>query len=109
MAESYKVLGQQAPTAAVSADLYTVPVSKEASVSTIMVCNRSTATTFRLFIAITGAAETVTQPIAYDAPLEDNESKPFTIGVTLSSTDKIRCQSASGSVTFSAFGVEITP
>lgn len=109
MAEAYKVLGQSAPAAATSADLYTVPIATSATTSTIVICNRvGTDTTYRLFVAIAGVAETTAQPIAYDALLEANETKALTLGITLATTDKIRCQSASGSVTFSVYGVEIT-
>ncbi len=108
MADSFKVLGQSKPAGATLADLYTVPAATSSTVSTINVCNQGTATTFRISVAPAGVADALTQYLVYDAPILSNDSLPFTIGITLATTDKIRVQSASGNVSFSAFGVEIT-
>ena len=53
---NYKVLGQVAPAALNSNNIYTVPSDTEAVVSTITVCNRgSTAGTYRIAVRPNGA------------------------------------------------------
>lgn len=109
MARTVKILGQQAPAATTPADLYTVPASTSTIVSTITVANRSgTATTFRISIAPAGAATDNTQYIAYDVSISGNETIAFTIGATLSATDKIRVYAGTANITFAAFGQEST-
>ena len=57
MATAYKVLGQVDQQTASLATLYTVPASTETVVSTVIVCNRGTAsTTFRLAVRPDGAS-----------------------------------------------------
>jgi hypothetical protein len=108
LTETRLVLGQALPGGSVLAVLYTVPAATQAVVSTIMVCNESNQpTTYSLSIAVAGAADALAQYIAYQAPLLANESKGYTIGITLGPADVIRCLSASGQVAFSAFGVQI--
>lgn len=109
MAETIKVLGQSKPAAATLTDCYTVPSPKTAVVSTLTICEQSgTATTVRVSVAVAGAADTTAQYIAYDMPLEANETKALTLGLTLAATDVVRGRSASGSVSFNIFGVEST-
>lgn len=105
---NYPILGQAIPAAATPADLYTVGASIQTVGSTITVCNQSTATTFRIAIRKAGATLTAKQYINYDSPLVANETKYITIGFTLQATDVITVQSASGSVSFNAFGSEIS-
>ncbi|OLD92629.1 MAG: hypothetical protein AUG84_00800 [Chloroflexi bacterium 13_1_20CM_4_66_7] len=56
-----------------------------------------------------GAVDAPKQYVSFDSPLQANETKGFTIGMTLAATDVIRVRSASGNVSFNAFGVELTP
>ncbi len=107
MAEAIKVLSQTKPTAATLTDSYTVPAATSAVVSTITVCNQSgTPTTYRLSIAVAGAADTTKQYLAYDAPIAGNESRTFTLGVTLATTDVVRVYATLATVSFNVFGVE---
>ena len=109
MASSYLVLGQSNPGATTLTAMYTVPALTSAVVSTINVCNRSaTATTFRVSIAIAGAGDTNAQYLAYDAPIGGNAVIPLTIGVTLATTDVIRVYATLATLTFQAFGTQIT-
>ena len=107
MADSYKVLGQSIPTAATLVDLYTVPAARQASTSSINVCNQGAATTFRVMVAPAGAADAPVHRQFFDVPIDANETINAVIGWTLDATDKVRCQSASGSVSFGLYGVEI--
>ena len=109
MPQTLKVLGQSAPTAATLTDLYTVPAATQTTVSSITVCNRSaTATTFRLSVAVAGAADATTQYLYYDVDINGNDTFTATLGITLGATDKIRCYATLATVTFTAFGVEVT-
>ena len=109
MATTYKVLGQVAPSAATLTTLYTVPASTQAVVSTISVCNQSaTATTFRIAIRVAGAAISGEDYIAYDSAVSANNTTFITVGITLAATDVISIYSTAATVSFNAFGSEIS-
>ena len=109
MAETRKVLGQSNPSAATLTDLYTVPGSTEAIVSTLTVVNRSsTATSFRVSVAIAGAANDNKQYLYYDLPIAGNDTFAATFGVTLAATDKVRVYATLATLSFSLFGIELT-
>ena len=109
MATNYKILGQSAPSATTSTDLYTVPSATEAVISSIVIANRdSAAATFRLSTAIAGASLANAQYIAYDVTVGGGDSTIITIGATLAATDKIRVYASTGNLTFTAYGSEIS-
>lgn len=108
MTDTVKVLAQSSPSAGVLTDVYTVPGATSALVSTIKVCNRGAATTFRISIAVAGAADEVKQYIYYDLPLAANDVYSATEGWSLATTDVVRASSVSGQVSFNLFGVQIT-
>lgn len=109
MADVFKVLGQSAPAANTLTDLYTVPAATSTVPSSFFVCNRdSVATTFRLSVAVAGAADTVAQYLYYDLPIKGNDTFVGTVGFTLATTDKIRVYASGSALTFSLFGIEIT-
>lgn len=116
MATAYKTLGQAVPAATTAAGaasslttLYAVPSATSTIVSSIMVCNQTTsAQTYRVSIRKAGAADTPTQYLAYDVVLPAGTSDPFTLGVTLATTDVISIAASSTSVSFNAFGSELS-
>lgn len=108
MAVNYKVLGQSAPSATTDTTLYTVPASTQAVVSTITVCNRSTAATYRIAVRPAGASIANQHYIAYDVSLAANATDTFTLGVTVAATDVITVRASTANLSFSAFGSEIT-
>ena len=109
MPETRLVLGQSIPAASTLTALYTGPAATQTVVSTISVCEQNgTATTYSISIAVAGAADTPAQYICKNAPLQANETKAITVGITLGATDVIRVLSASGNVSFNAFGVQLT-
>jgi len=110
VATSYKILGQVEPANTSNADLYTVPSATETIVSTIVVSNSSAAdASFRIFIREDGATAGTENSIAYDTVIGANTQAAFTLGLTLSATDVVTVRSSSGgSITFSAFGSELT-
>ena len=109
MAQVHKNLGQSKPAATTLTDLYTVPASTSSIVSTITVCNQSAvATAFRISIAPAGAADATSQYIAYDVPIAGNEVMTFTLGLSMATTDKIRVYNTLATLSFGAYGVELT-
>lgn len=109
MAEALKVLGQAALAATTLTDVYTVPASTSATVSTITVCNRgATAATFRISVAVAGAADTPAQYIYYDQALDAYSTYAATIGVTLAATAKIRAYASTANVSVNVFGIEVS-
>jgi len=109
MAEILKVLGQSNPTLLVLTDMYTVPTSTNATVSSIVVANRTAvADKFRISIAPGGAADTNEQYIYYDIIIPGNDTFVATIGITLQATDVVRVYSRDGSLSFNLFGLEVT-
>lgn len=107
MPTTYKVLGQQAPAAATDATLYTVPAATQTIISTLVVTNRGASpTTFRLRVAVGGAAVANQQYLAYDVVIPALTLLTLTMGVTLAATDQIVCQCGAAQVSFQAFGQE---
>lgn len=109
MATTYKVLGQSNPSATTATTLYTVPASTQAVVSTIVICNQTaTAATFRLSVRPAGAAQTAAMYIAYDITVGASDSTALTLGVTLNATDVITVYGSTATLSFTAFGSEIS-
>jgi hypothetical protein len=110
MATSYKILGQAAPANTSNADLYTVPASTEAVISTLLVTNTTgTDATCRIFARVAGVAAATSNAIIYDGPVLGNDFQAITAGITLNATDIISVQSGTGNaLTFQAFGSEIS-
>lgn len=98
------ILGQQAPAASTPTDLYTCPVNKNATIR-VTVTNRSTAATFRVWVAVGGVSTSNEQYLAYDKAIAANEafvSKAFMVD----ETDVVRVQASSANVSFVATGME---
>lgn len=109
MAAIYKILGQSAPAATTEVDLYVVPASTDAIVSSVVVCNRGTASgTFRIYVAVAGASTDNKQYLVYDANCAPKETITLTLGITLDATDELRIYASSANFSFNAFGTEIS-
>jgi hypothetical protein len=109
MATTYKVLGQSNPSATTATTLYTVPSATQTVVSTVTICNQAaTAATYRIAIRVAGAALATSQYIAYDVSLPANASDTLTLGITLNATDVITVYSSTATMSFGAFGSEIS-
>lgn len=110
MALTLKVLGQSAPLATTLTDVYAVPALTSTVVSSITICNRSAvATTFRISVARSGAGDATNQYLYYDLPIAGNDTFVATIGISLQTTDVIRCYATLATLTFQLFGQEKTP
>jgi glucose-6-phosphate dehydrogenase assembly protein OpcA len=109
MPTTYKVLGQSNPSATTLTTLYTVPSATNAVISSITVANlAATSATFRIAVRPAGASITNSQYIAYDITLGASDTTVLTMGVTMNATDVLSVYASSTSVTFSAFGSELS-
>lgn len=109
MATAYKVLGQSNPSATTATTLYTVPSATSTVVSTITVCNQaSTAGSFRIAVRPAGAALAAQHYVAYDVPIAANDTTALTLGITLATTDVVTIYASSASMSFNAYGSEIS-
>ena len=109
MAYSYKVLGQAIPAFNSNVDLYTVPASTSAIISTVNVCNQTLSNvTFRLSIRPAGVTGTSKHFIVYDSPIPAQDTIALSLGMSLGNTDVITAYTFQGNVSFAVFGTEIT-
>ena len=109
MATTYKVLGQSNPAATTLTTLYTVPSATEAVVSSIVIANlAASAATFRIAIRPDGASIATSQYIAYDITVGASDSTVLTLGLTMNAADVLSVYASTTTVTFSAFGSEIS-
>jgi hypothetical protein len=105
----YKVLGQSAPAATTLTTLYTVPSATDSVVSTIAICNQAgTSATYRIAVRPAGAAIANQHYIVYGATVAANDSVLLTLGLTLDTTDVLSVFASSATMSFSAFGSEIS-
>lgn len=107
---TYKVLGQAAPNAATTSNVYTVPAATQAVISSIVITNRNNNAnaTYRLAVQPAGATLANQHYIAFDAPINALDSIALTLGVTMGNTDVLSVYSANANISFSVFGSEIT-
>jgi len=109
MAESYKVLAQAHLTTTSDTDIYTVPASTEAVVSTLVVANIGTASaTYN--IAIRPDAETLANKhyVAKGVSVAANDSTTLTLGLTLNAADVVTVATdTANTLSVNIFGTEI--
>ena len=109
MATAYKVLAQSNPSATTATTLYTVPSSTSAVVSTITVCNQAaSAGSYRIAVRPAGATLAAQHYVAYDVAIAANDTTALTLGVTLATTDVVTVYASSATMSFSAFGSELS-
>ena len=108
MPNVYKVLGQSAPSATTNTDLYTVPASTSSVCSTLSICNRGSATTFRVAVRPTGSAINNQHYIVYDSYINANDSVFLTIGLALATTDVVTVYAGTANLSFTLSGTEIS-
>ncbi len=106
----YKILGQLASAATTQETIYTVGAGKEAVISTVAICNRAAASrTYRLSVNPNGTAVADAMYLVFDATIPANDSVFLTLGLTMNELDIIQGYASAGSsLTFQAFGSEIT-
>ncbi len=108
MATAYKVLGQIAPAATTATAIYTVPSATETVISSVTICNRGTAATFRLAVRPDGATLANQHYIAYNADIAANDTVVLTLGLTLNASDILEAYASSANLSFNAYGTEIS-
>lgn len=109
MANTYSVLAQTTPSATTLTDSYTCNSALGAIVSSLMVCNENAVSiTFRISVAVAGAADATKQYIYYDVTVLGNSTFAATLGLTLSNTDVIRVYASSTLVAFSFYGTKVS-
>lgn len=109
MADVFKTLAQVNPAATTLTTLYTVPAVTSTTISSVVVCNQAaTDATFRISVQVAGAVDNAKQYLYYDTIVEANDSFVATIGMTLATTDIVKVYASSTTLSFTAFGVEVT-
>jgi hypothetical protein len=109
MAETRKILGQLNPSATTLTAAYTVPGGTQAVISTITITNTGSSTaSFRVSVAVAGAADNAKQYIYYDVTMNGNDTFASTLGICLAPTDVVRVYASNGNLAFNIFGVELT-
>lgn len=109
MANAYKILGQVADASANDVELYLVPASTEAIISTIIVCNREgSSNTFRIATKDDNSAVSNEDYVAYDTTINANDTITLTLGITLETGAEISVGASDANVTFQVYGTEIT-
>lgn len=107
---NYKILGQVHPSNSSETNLYTVPASTQAIVSTLTITNvTGSSASARVHARIGGAATGHVNAILFDVPIAANSVAAFTLGLTLAATDVVTVKTSGGStLTFQLFGSEIS-
>lgn len=109
MATAYKVLGQLNPSATTDTDLYTVPSATSTVISTIIICNQDSAdATYRIAIRPDAATLAAQHYIAYDVTVGASDSTTLSLGITLDAADVVTVYGSTGTLSFSAYGSEIS-
>lgn len=110
MAETYKVLGQAAPAATTSTDIYTVPAATSTVVSSITIANRSGTVPMDIRVAVSPAGATLANEhyLYYDVAIQPHDTLSLTLGLTLAATDVVRVYSSTANMSANVFGTEIT-
>ena len=105
----YKVLGQSNPAATTNTTLYTVPALTSAVISTITICNQaSSAATYRIAVRPAGASIANQHYVVYGATVAASDTTALTLGVTLATTDVITVYASTATLSFNAYGSEIS-
>lgn len=111
MPTTFKVLGQVATAtlgATTEGTLYTA--AAPAVVSSIVICNQAaTAATFRIAVRPSADGTTTAKHwIVYGTTVAASDSTIITPGITLATGDKIQVFGSSATLSFSAYGSEIS-
>jgi len=115
MATAYKILGQTLPTANLLSNVYVVPTSTSAIVSTITICNQSSANA-NIDIMIRPINETLANKhyLVKGVTIPRADTMILSPGVTLNASVIVAVNNAVASgetaanVSFNVFGVELT-
>lgn len=111
MANALKILGQLNPTANTQGNVYVVPASTAAIVNNITVANQTAANVSYSIIVMPSGSFSATAAntffIVRGGIVPASDTATLSLGVTLPAGAILAANSNSGSISISAFGVEI--
>lgn len=91
------------------ATLYSTSASATAVISSILICNTSSASaTYRIGLDTTAGTPGASEWLVYDASVAAKDTITLTLGVCLQNSRFIRVSSSTNEVAFTAFVSEIT-
>ena len=112
MANALKILGQLNPTANTQGNVYVVPASTAAIVNNITVANQSASNASYSIIVMPSGSFSATAANTYfivrGGIVPASDTATLSLGVTLPAGAILAANSNSGSISISAFGVEIS-
>jgi len=109
MADVFGILGQLSPSATILTLIYTCPLGKFATVSSVCICNTTSAKIkFRLSAAKAAEADNIKQYLLYDVEVAPKSTFTYTIGISLAGSDVLRVYATTINVAFNVFGVEVS-
>jgi len=112
MANALKILGQLNPTANTQGNVYVVPASTAAIVNNITVANQTAANVSYSIIVMPSGSYTANSAntffIVRGGIVPASDTATLSLGVTLPAGAILAANSNSGSISISAFGVEIS-
>ena len=97
-------LAQVNPAATTLTDAYTVPAGKRAAAYVIVANRTSTAATYRISLAIAGAADSNEQYVVYDSSV--STIPQATRRLALAAGDVVRVYASAANLSFSVNGIE---
>jgi len=108
MTQAYKVLGQISPTANTLSNVYTVPASNSAVISTITICNQTASNaSYSIAVAPAGATDNIKHYLIRGGVVPAADSIGVTLGITVGATDQVRANASVANISFNVFGSEI--
>ena len=112
MANALKILGQLNPTANTQGNVYVVPASTAAIVNNITVANQTAANVAYSIIVMPSGSFSATAANTYfivrGGVVPASDTATLSLGVTLPAGAILAANTNSGSISISAFGVEIS-
>ena len=112
MANALKILGQLNPTANTQGNVYVVPASTAAIVNNITVANQSASNASYSIIVMPSGSFSATAANTYfivrGGVVPASDTATLSLGVTLPAGAILAANTNSGSLSISAFGVEIS-
>ena len=107
MTDVIKVLGQVAPSATTTTNLYTAPDLAQTTVSSLVVCNRGgSGGTFRVSVHLILIFTAILGALFFDESLAATTTRTVVIGICLNQADIVKVYASSANFSFNLFGVE---
>ena len=108
MPRNYTILGQKNPAANVLTNLYTVPASNSAAISSITIANLDANTAaFSIAANVSGVATSNANHLAFRVSIPGNDSIALSLGITLNAAAQLSVNANTATISFSAFGTEM--